>query len=64
MTLVFSYLNFYYFLGGVLKKIPGGRDKRMELKEDQASIKDLFKDTITLLCKNGLQYNAGFSGIS
>lgn len=33
----------------------------MKLKEDQLRIKDLLKDTITLLCKNGLQYKAGFS---
>lgn len=33
----------------------------MKLKEDQARIKELLKDTITLLCKNGLQYKAGFS---
>ena len=33
----------------------------MKLKEDQARIKDLLKDTITLLCKNGLHYRAGFS---
>jgi hypothetical protein len=33
----------------------------MKLREDQTRIKELLKDTITLLCKNGLQYKAGFS---
>lgn len=33
----------------------------MKLGEDQQRLKDLLKDTITLLCKNGLQYKDEFS---
>ncbi len=32
----------------------------MVIKADQQKIKTLLKDTITLLCKNGLEYNAEF----
>ena len=32
----------------------------MKLKEDQQRLKDLLKDTITLLCKNGLQFKDEF----
>ena len=33
---------------------------KMKLREDQARLQGLLKETITLLCKNGLQFKNGF----